>query len=60
MFLSYIIKYKAFKNEGLTVTKVVFESFDVVSYPIIIQRLTVTKVVFELRRLINELFIGWD
>ena len=27
MFLSYIIKYKAFKNEGLTVTKVVFEFY---------------------------------
>ena len=48
MFLSYIIKYKAFKNEGLTVTKVVFEFFYSFISLLIKYRLTVTKVVFEL------------
>ena len=48
MFLSYIIKYKAFKNEGLTVTKVVFEWLLRHRQKVIFYRLTVTKVVFEL------------
>ena len=47
MFLSYIIKYKAFKNEGLTVTKVVFEYREKNSTGHTSKRLTVTKVVFE-------------
>ena len=48
MFLSYIIKYKAFKNEGLTVTKVVFESPTNHLILLTSPGLTVTKVVFEL------------
>ena len=47
-FWAIYIKYKAFKNEGLTVTKVVFECVIRVLKNRLYCWLTVTKVVFEL------------